>query len=39
MTMEFHYNIIIDTKRTKSSTFTEASFSILAKVDMAKKAI
>ena len=26
MTMEFHYNIIIDTKRPQSSTFTETSF-------------
>ena len=36
MTMEFHYNIIIDTKRPQSSTFTEASFSILAKLGMEK---
>ena len=37
MTMEFHYNIIIDTKRPQSSTFTETFFSILAKLGMKKK--
>ena len=37
MTMEFHYNIIIDTKRPQSSTFHEASFSILAKVGIEKR--
>ena len=39
MTMEFRYNIIIiiiDTKRPHSSTFTESTYTTLAKIGMEK---